>query len=220
MFDFKNKDTEINQRDTLEQSGEKGGNNRGGREQKKPKGGTPKREPQLQVERWTDAVSEAAVKNQLLQIQLRRTSSNVFDTGFPIDDVIESISEPTSNNPFGGFASYWKLARAAKNGTLPIEDTTDFENLKNACAEALVFKYLRESSGAGTSPITTDVIFDPIGKSSALKDLLSDPFKPLANKIIASTKGKTPDILLVSRPFTYREGNRVVHFSKGQRKYC
>lgn len=130
MFDFKNKNTELNQQDILGQAGEKGDKNRGGREQKKPKGGVPKREPQPEVERWSDPVSEAAIKNQLLQIQLRPTSSNIFDTGFPIDDVIESISKETPNNKFGGFASYWKLARAAKNGTLPIKDTTDFENLK------------------------------------------------------------------------------------------
>jgi hypothetical protein len=210
MFNFRDKNGEKSQKDTLGQVGEKGDKNRGGREQKKPKGGTPKREPRPEVERWTDPVSEAAVKKQLLQIQLRPTSSNVFDTGFPIDDVIESISEVTPNNKFGGFASYWKLARAAKDGTLPIEDTTDFENLKNACAEALVFKYLRETPGAGVAPITTNVIFDPIGKASALKDLLSDTFKPLANKIIASTKGKTPDILLVSKPFTYREENATI----------
>jgi hypothetical protein len=130
----------------------------------------------------------------------------LYDTGFPIDEVIESIStEQSSNNYQGGFASYWRMARAAKDGSLPQEDTTDFENLRNACAEAMIYKLVRESPATGDAPVTTTAVFDPIGKASSLKALLPDFAKPFTNKIIESARGKTPDLLQVSAPFSYRD---------------
>jgi hypothetical protein len=51
---------------------------------------------------------------------------------------LESISAETSSNSYqGGYAIYWRMARAAKDGSLTQEGTTDFENLKNACAEVI-----------------------------------------------------------------------------------
>jgi hypothetical protein len=205
MFESRNQETDLTQQDTLEVE-EKGRGGKPGREQKKPKGGQPRQEPRPDRQRWSDEVSETAVKNRLFQFQLRRFSSNVYDTGFPIDEVIESISaEQGSNNSQGGFASYWRMARAAKDGSLPQEDTTDFENLRNACAEAIIYKLVRESPATGDAPVTTTAIFDPIGKASSLKALLPDYAQPFTNKIIESVRGKTPDLLQVSTPFSYRE---------------
>jgi hypothetical protein len=182
-------------------TGGRGGNPR--REQKKPKGGRPKKEPQAPRERPKDPVSEKAVKDKLLEIELRKDPTNPSFLGFPIDTVIESISEETSSNRYqGGYASYWKLARAAKDKTLPKEGSTDFENLRNACAEAIIYQNLRDSPLRGNAPQTTAVVFDPIRYADGLKDLLPDYAKPFAKKIIESTRGKTPDILEVSIPFT------------------
>jgi hypothetical protein len=216
MFDFKNEETKQTEQNILEQASEKGRGGKPGRETKKPKGGNPRREQQSDGERWRDEVSEVAVKDKLFQIQLRRTSSNVYDTGFPIDEVIESISvETQSNNQQGGYASYWRMARAAKDGSLPTEGTTDFENLRNACAEAIVYKNARETPGAGTAPATSEAIFDPVGKASVLKELLSNPFKPFASKITDSVRGKTPDLLFISTPFSYRVENGTQTDSPG-----
>jgi hypothetical protein len=105
MFEPKNQETDLTQQDTLEAE-EKGRGGKPGREQKKPKGGQPRQEPRPDRQRWSDGVSETAVKNRLFQFQLRRFSSNIYDTGFPIDEVIESIStEQSSNSNQGDWAS-------------------------------------------------------------------------------------------------------------------
>ncbi len=150
-----------------------------------------------------DEVSESAVRNKLVQIQNQRTS-DPLNTGFPINEVIESISVEQPSNQFqGGFASYWRLARAAKDGSLPGEGSTDFLNLRNACAEAIIYQGLREAPGRGQAPASTVTVFDPVGKSRTLAAMLPDFFKPFTNDIIASVGSKTPDVLLVSAPFTY-----------------
>lgn len=73
-----NLETDLTQTNTLE-AGEKGRGGKPGREQKKPKGGQPRQEPRLDRQRWSDEVSETAVKNRLFQFQLRRFSSNISD---------------------------------------------------------------------------------------------------------------------------------------------
>jgi hypothetical protein len=77
MFESRNKETDPTQQDTLE-VGEKGRGGKPGREQKKPKGGQQKQEPRPDRQRWSDEVSETAVKNRLFQFQLRRFSSNIY----------------------------------------------------------------------------------------------------------------------------------------------
>jgi hypothetical protein len=152
-------------------AGERGDKPR--REQKKQKGGQQKKEPQALRQRWSDPVSEKAVKERLFQIEMRTDPYGSSVLGFPIDTVIESISEETSSNRYqGGYASYWKLARAAKDKTLPKEGSTDFENLRNACAEAIIYQNLRDNPLRGNAPQTTAVVFDPIRYADGLKDLL------------------------------------------------
>jgi hypothetical protein len=197
MFNFRSKEQELIQQSILEQSDDKGDKN------KKPKGGNPppqKEQRERKDRDRTDPGKEATIKNRLLNIQNRR-STDPFDLGFPIDVVISNISEEKSNNGFqGGYSAYWKLADAAKDGSLPREGSKDFENLKNACAEAVVYKRLRESAGRGQATPVSQAIFDPIAQTGIIGTLLSDPFKPLGNKIITSMGSKTPDIVFMSAP--------------------
>jgi hypothetical protein len=190
------------------------GGNRPKREKRKPPGGGQKKEQQQPRQRWTDPVAEKAVKDKLFEIELRPNTESPSLLGFPIRTVIESISEEKASNSFqGGYASFWKLARAAENKTLNIEGIQDFNALKSACAEAIMYQVLFNSPQKGHSTRTTATVYDPIRYGEGLKDLLPDFAKPFAKKIIESTSGKTPDILSVSLPFTYtdRKGTKITN---------
>jgi hypothetical protein len=115
----------------------------------------------------------------------------------------------------GGFASYWRMAKAAKDGSLPREGSTDFENLKNACAEAIVYKNYREAPSRGQAPLTSQTVFDPVGKAKIFTQLLSDPFTSIGNKILDVIGNKTPDALHISAPNSYRTAAGIVTDSPG-----
>jgi hypothetical protein len=161
------------------------------------------------------------VESTLINIQSRSTKEHPM--GFPIYDVVNNLSVEKENNNFqGGFGAPWKLLRGAETGDLINPNSEDFRNFKSACAEAIVYDRFRRASSLGQAPITTMVFHDPIktdpktDKANLISFVIPGDMSPseqdvISRKVTESVNGFTPDVLIVSPPFTYptREGTNT-----------
>jgi hypothetical protein len=176
--------------------------------------------PVERKDRKRDDVAEYVVESKLLNIQLRQTEE--FPTGFPIYEVIKNISAEKQDNNFqGGFAAFWKILRATENGDLLKPETEDFRGFRSAIAETIVYYINKNAVSIGQAPILTTVLHDPVkidpatGKAGLISFLLNDTSASEINEVsrkITDSVGKfTPDILVISPPYTLptREGTNT-----------
>jgi hypothetical protein len=169
--------------------------------------------PGERKDRVRDRAAESVVESTLINIQARSTKEHPM--GFPIYDVVNNLSvEKQDNNFQGGFGAPWRLLRGAETGDLIKPGTQDFQSFKSACAEAIVYDRFRQASSLGQAPITTMVFHDPIkvdpktDKVSLLSfvipgDMSASEQDAISKKVVDSVGGFTPDVLIVSPPFTY-----------------
>ncbi len=169
--------------------------------------------PGERKDRLRDRAAESVVESTLINIQSRSTKEHPM--GFPIYDVVNNLSvEKKDNNFQGGFGAPWRLLRGAETGDLIKPETDDFKSFKSACAEAIVYDRFRKASSLGSAPITTMVFHDPIkidpktDKANLLYFVIPGDMSPseqdiISRKVVDSVGGFTPDVLIVSPPFTY-----------------
>jgi hypothetical protein len=177
--------------------------------------------PGERKDRARDRAAESVVESTLINIQSRSTKEHPM--GFPIYDVVNNLSvEKEDNNFQGGFGAPWKLLRGAETGDLINPNSEDFRSFKSACAEAIVYDRFRRASSLGQAPITTMVFHDPIktdpktDKANLISFVIPGDMSPseqdvISRKVTESVNGFTPDVLIVSPPFTYptREGTNT-----------
>jgi hypothetical protein len=104
------------------------------------------------------------------------------------------------------------LLRASENGDLLKPETGDFIGFKSAIAEAIVYDINKNAARIGQAPISTMVFHDPIKidpvtKKAGLISFLLNDVSPsevdaVSRKITDSVGRFTPDILVVSPPYT------------------
>jgi hypothetical protein len=169
--------------------------------------------PGERKDRLRDRAAESVVESTLINIQSRSTKEHPM--GFPIYDVVNNLSvEKKDNNFQGGFGAPWRLLRGAETGDLIKPGTQDFQSFKSACAEAIVYDRFRKASSSGEAPITTMVFHDPIkidpktDKAGLISfvipgDMSASEQDAISKKVVDSVGGFTPDVLIVSPPFTY-----------------
>lgn len=217
MFDFRK--IQIGQENiSPEQDRIKGGKVR----QRQDSGGSSQDEkkPVERKDRERDDVAEYVVESKLLDIQLRQTEDH--PNGFPIYEVIKNISAEKQDNNFqGGFAAFWKILRASENGDLLKPETEDFRGFRSAIAETIVYYINKNAASIGQAPISTMVFHDPVKIdpvtkkagliSFSLNDASASEIDAVSGKITDSMGRFTPDILIVSPPYTIptREGTNT-----------
>jgi hypothetical protein len=161
-------------------------------------------------DRVRDRAAESVVESTLNNIQNRITKEHPL--GFPIYDVVNNLSVENKNNNFqGGFGAPWRLLRGAETGDLIKPKTDDFISFKSACAEAIVYDRFRKAFSLGEAPVTTMVFHDPIKKTDKGNlisfvipgDMSSSEQDAISRKVVDSVNGFTPDVLIISPPFTY-----------------
>jgi hypothetical protein len=104
---------------------------------------------------------------------------------------VERKSNPNSKNtPNRGYIDFERLARAAKAGTLNQKDTPDYDALKSAYAEAIVFKSYRNVVASDGLPLGV-TIYEPKDVRSSKQNRSSTSNSSTTSEVVSTNSTPT-----------------------------